>query len=213
MSPASHTIPRIGEGIFTPRDIAMILHVDRRRVRYLLRRYLGEHYMDGDGVAINFKALIELQIFHLLRVEGYKVKEILEAHGLLSRYYKTRYPLASRALYKSGKELIVKLDDVFLKTDGTRQAFFAEIIIDFLRSVEFDKEGQPVRIHPKGFQSIVIDPAIQFGQPIIKDTRITVSNLAGMYKAGDSKQMLSNLFDLPPAKVQEAIRYWKQAAA
>lgn len=56
---------------------------------------------------------------------------------------------------------------------------------------------------------ISINPKIQFGDPCVKGTRITVHNLADMNKGGDSVKLLCSLYNLKPAQVKAAIRFYK----
>lgn len=54
---------------------------------------------------------------------------------------------------------------------------------------------------------ISINPEICSGCPVIEGTRINPEIIYNMNKAGDSRDMLSQLYDLPYHKIDAAIEY------
>lgn len=54
---------------------------------------------------------------------------------------------------------------------------------------------------------IVKDSRIQFGQPTIKGTRITVSTIKLMHLGGEPVHFIAYLYDITEEQVQAAIAY------
>lgn len=56
--------------------------------------------------------------------------------------------------------------------------------------------------------TIVKDKDIRFGKPTIKDTRITVGDVAGsFYKAGRSVSQIAEDYGITEEEVEQALRY------
>ena len=53
--------------------------------------------------------------------------------------------------------------------------------------------------------SVVMDPQRAFGQPAVRS--VTTAALAEVYRAGASRELISDLYDLTPAQVDDALRF------
>jgi len=58
----------------------------------------------------------------------------------------------------------------------------------------------------------VIDPKLQFGQPIITGTRIKAEIINEFYEGGESKENICKIYHLQIGQVEDAILYFKQSA-
>ena len=55
---------------------------------------------------------------------------------------------------------------------------------------------------------MVIDPVIQFGQPVVEESGIPTASLYASYLAEDkNKAMVSRLFEITPKQVESAVRF------
>ena len=80
---------------------------------------------------------------------------------------------------------------------------------EFRRSLEWTGDGedaQPRRIRPiAGLADVVIDPLRSFGEPVVRGVRTEI--IAELVRAGDSPDMIADLYELPRASVDAAVRY------
>ncbi len=93
-----------------------------------------------------------------------------------------------------------------------------EIIGLYLKRIEWDANGLPIKLYPftRDTQAdaapasdprvVVINPAISFGRPVIAGTGIPVASIYERYKAGDSVADLVRDFHLETSAIEEAIR-------
>jgi uncharacterized protein (DUF433 family) len=89
-----------------------------------------------------------------------------------------------------------------------------EIMAAYLKRIERDREGVPIRLFPftrdryaESPKIISIDPKIRFGKPCISGTRIPTSIISERYQAGDSIELLANDYGRNGEEIEEAIRY------
>src|SRR5205807_3224427 len=54
---------------------------------------------------------------------------------------------------------------------------------------------------------IMIDPMVSFGRPILRDSGILSSVLAGRYKAGDSIEVLARSYGREESEIREAVEW------
>src|SRR4028118_1376842 len=218
MTATVHSIqPKIGEGIFLVRDVAIILRLDYENVRRWIAGYwsgsLQEDYDytfgEKGSKAINFYSLIEFYTFFKLREKGLSTTEIRKLHQTLEKDYNTPYPFAiARDYYieKRKKKTFVYFSylESLIKHDAKRQ-FSLQFVQDFLDKIEFDDNNVARRFFPlPNSKNVVVDPQHQFGQPTIAGTNIKTQVVFSLYKGGEPLGNICNLYDLPPEKVQDA---------
>jgi len=56
-------------------------------------------------------------------------------------------------------------------------------------------------------ERIVLDPEVQHGKPVIRDTRVPVARVLGGLAGGMSVEEVCREYDLTPEDVRAAIRY------
>ena len=71
----------------------------------------------------------------------------------------------------------------------------------------FDAHGVVERWSPH--ENVVMDPAIQFGAPCLKNTRIATEALWAFAEAGDSPEAIARMYNLEIELVRHAI-VWEQ---
>lgn len=63
------------------------------------------------------------------------------------------------------------------------------------------------------YPGIVVDPAIRFGKPIIKGTRVPVEILVGKVAGGMTVDEVADEYDVTPEDVRAALGYAAQRLA
>lgn len=215
--------PRLGEGVFSLRDVAQILNLSPAKVSRWLSEYWGKHFgVFGSGekgeIAVNFKVLVEFMVFATLRENNYSVSEIFNIHEILSNEFNTAFPFANRQLFfddtrgKKAKNKSIWHDTYgdFSKADGKKQLVFSSIIRPTLVKIEFDsKSNSPIRFYPVGKdRKVVIDPKFQFGQPTILGTGIRAEIINDLFLGGTTIENICQLYDVNQQEVEDVIFYF-----
>lgn len=226
----------LNQGIYSISDISNILKIKKSNVRYWVQKYWDElfsrnalqnslqnsqlfaEYSSGNGrdKVVNFLMLIELYVFNQLIEKGISRKNILIAHKTLATDLNLQYPFASANLIASEKNVFYYLnEDTISKADKTKQLAIKLILEHFFEKIEFNSQNNyPERYFPIGKEkSVVIDPKHQFGKPTIKGTNILIDTLIPLYKAGESIDNISSMFELEKSEVEDAITYYMERVA
>ena len=219
------TKPRLGMGIYTPREIADILRLPYAKVSRWISAYwdgdLGEEFgrkyswkVNGSK-AVSFHTFVELYVMMQFSEAGVKPKKILEAHKVLSKELNTAFPFAMKSVLTKictdGGKIYQDENGVIVSLDGTRQLNL-EFIRGFFKKLEFGDGEMASRYWPLGRKkSVVIDPTRKFGHPILEPTNIYPETLYGLYKAGDPIPYIAAIYEVSEHQVKHAIEYCQAA--
>lgn len=205
--------PKIGEGIFLTPDISQILNLPYQKVRRWLGEYwTGYSFGDANNQAVNFHTLIEFYTFYKLRTKGLSVNQINKYHAIIAEDLGTKYPFA-RNISTDGKNVWYEQLDDLIRADGKKQFDFKPIIEPFLHKIDFGDGLIAKRYFPlSNTKAIVVDPERQFGQPIINGTSIKAETIYNLYKGGEKKEFIADLYELKLSQVNHAIKYFTKAA-
>jgi uncharacterized protein (DUF433 family) len=198
---------------------------------------LGRHYPTGKGKRffrpiieladkdqrlLSFENLVEVHVLDAIRraygVAFWRVRRAVE-------YLKTRlgskHPLAEQRFVTDGVDLFVEVFGQLVNISREGQLAIKELIETYLRRVERDQIGAPIRLYPFTRERtpdepkiIVIDPSISFGRPVLVGTGIATTIIAQRYKAGESISELAEDYGRSRFDIEEAIRceLWLDAA-
>jgi len=198
---------------------------------------LGRHYPIEAGKQF-FKPIIELPdkekrlLSFVNLVEAHVLEAIRQRHGIkfwrvrgaveyLEGQLDSRHPLAEQKFVTDGIDLFVEQFGRLVNISREGQLAIKELIQTYLRRIERDSAGFPIRLYPFTRErkpdepkTIVIDPYISFGRPVLAGTGIATTIIAQRYKAGESIEELVEDYGRPTSDIQEAIRceLWLNAA-
>ena len=198
---------------------------------------LGRHYPIEAGKQF-FRPIIELPdkekrlLSFVNLVEAHVLEAIRQRHGIkfwrvrgaveyLERHLDSRHPLAEQRFVTDGADLFVEQFGRLVNISREGQLAIKELIQTYLRRIERDSAGFPIRLYPFTRErkpdepkTIVIDPYISFGRPVLAGTGIATTIIAQRYKAGESIEELAEDYGRPTSDIQEAIRseLWLNAA-
>lgn len=206
--------PHIGEGIYFPVDVAEILKLNPRRVRYLMNTFWKEYTFGEDrNKAINFYSLIEFYTYYHLREKGFSSKHIKDFHQKLVRATNTIYPFASiKVVDRKEKEtnkskIWYEYKGELMRDDRAIQPTISSFIKPFLKQVVFDNEQMASKFFPFSHtNNIIVDPHRQFGQPVINGTNIQTKTIYRLSEAGETNSNICKLYDINERQVTDAIR-------
>ncbi len=131
----------------------------------------------------------------------------------------TPYPLASARTWLAvdGRELVRRLqDDVGLdrhfrlvEVRTGQGVLWSRQADDFRKSIEWTEDATerlPRFLRPvHDIEQVVIDPLRGFGEPVVRGVRTEV--IAELVRAGDTPEMIADLYDLDRSTVDAAVRY------
>jgi uncharacterized protein (DUF433 family) len=187
----------------------------------------GRHYdpvvreqTTGDEV-VTWGEFVETRLLSEYRSAGVPMLRMRPAVIALREKLQTQYPLASAKTWLDvqGQELVRKVQEkvglerrlslVVVRTgQGVMWSDEAEA---FSRSIEWTKEtvnGQVERLRAQAdLPDVVLDPLREFGEPVLRGRNVRTEILGELYRAGETVQGIAEGYDLPPALVDEAVRY------
>lgn len=167
----------------------------------------------GGHSPYSFMNLVEAYVLGFLRLDhGLSMPKIRKAVKWLQTHYPNhRWPLATLALETDGLELFIRDNQLLVSASKNGQVVMSEIMDKYMSRIERGEDGLPKSFFPymadvDGPRLVAIDPAIQFGRPVIAGTRISASILAERFSAGESMSLLAKDYDLELEAVEEALR-------
>jgi uncharacterized protein (DUF433 family) len=173
----------------------------------------------GDDIA-TWGEFVETRLLAEYRDRGVPLIRMRPAIEVLREELGTPYPLASARTWLdvSGRELVRRVQDqvgleaaLELVVVRTKQHIldWSEPAEEFRQSLEWTGSGtnaQPRLLRPMpGNADVVVDPLRGFGEPVVRSIRTEV--IAELLRAGDSPEMVAELYDLKRQEVDAAVRY------
>ena len=163
---------------------------------------------------LSFMNLVEIHVLDAIRRKHkISLEKVRRTVNYLKQEFPSKHPLADQEFETDGINLFIEKYGQLIGISEDGQLVMKEIVRAYLRRVERDTAGVPVKLYPFTRERvsdepklIVIDPRISFGQPVIAGTGIWTATIAERYKAGESIEELAYDYDLQPFQIEEAIR-------
>jgi uncharacterized protein (DUF433 family) len=176
---------------------------------------------DPAGRLLSFRNLGELHVLSSIRrVHQVRMPAVRQAIDYLRERLNSDHPLLEKKMLTDGKDLFIEQYENLVTISRQGQMAMKEILAVYLRRIEWDNGGKPVRLFPftrdrygESPELIAIDPRIRFGKPCISGTRIPTSIIAERHQAGDSIELLATDYGRKAEEIEEAIRYESRIAA
>ncbi len=191
---------------------------------------LGRHYPVADGEKfftpiieiadkkkrlLSFTNLVEAHVLNALRREHeIQLPKVRKAVTYLRNKLQSRHPLADQHFETDGLNLFVQKYGQLINVTQEGQLAMLNVLKSFLKRVKRDDKGAPIKLYlftRRGEVdeplSVVVDPTVSFGRPVLEGTGIPTEILAQRYKAGDSLEELAEDYGRPRQEIEEAIRY------
>lgn len=150
------------------------------------------------------------------QVYGIQMKHVRSAIAYVRSRTPARRPLISQVFYTDGKHLFVKELEATIDASKMGQLGIRQILDLYLERIDWDNEGLAARLYPvwatsREPRSVVIDPKISFGRPVVSGTGITASVLWHRKRLGEKIDEISKDYGLDKVAVEEAISYYQAA--
>lgn len=182
--------PGFGTGIYSFSEAARILAHRSPEVRAgRLRRWaaggltppsFGES--PGVGTLLSFHDLVSLEVVRRFRVAGVSLQRLRKLEtGLRDMLPNVARPFAQQLFFTDGASVWVGLgepDGAAIELVGQRSGHYVwrPAIKTFASEIRFGSENQAVAWELS--DRIEIDPGVQFGEPVVKGTRLPISVIA-----------------------------------
>jgi uncharacterized protein (DUF433 family) len=168
--------------------------------------------LDG-GLMLSFNDLMEVRAVKEFLDAGLSLQKIRRAVEELQKVLDTRYPFSRETIVTDGVKLfrrtIVDGKPLLYELSRSRNYAMAEVILTNLNRGVVFKHDIAVRWHPDpvGARSVIVDPAIAFGQPVIEGTRIPAIVLYRAFKVEQSIERVGDWYQIDPSLVQQAVDF------
>jgi uncharacterized protein (DUF433 family) len=182
-------------------------------------QYEQDEELGGERV-LGFRDLLELRTVAKFIEHGVSLRVIRATIEAASEYLGD-YPLQSRRFLTDGKRIFMEAveragEDSRLLDVRNRQFVFDAIVRPSLfEGIEYDRMGHAQRWFPvpRG-RLIVLDPEVQFGEPIIASAGVPTDTLYAAYQAeGKDRARVARLYRVTPQAVSAAVAFEQRLAA
>lgn len=171
---------------------------------------------------LSFKNLVECYVLEVMRVaHRVSVRNIRYSLKTALEKYPSAHPFADYVISTRGNHIYLD-DDLLVDLSRGGQLVIREFLASSLRRVDRDKLGLAKRLYPflqkkemlqahlEAPRTVVIDPAVSFGMPVLANSRISTSFLASRYRGGDSISALARDYGRQEGEIEEAL-IWERA--
>jgi uncharacterized protein (DUF433 family) len=234
MAYAAHVIASsslVGKGIYSVPHAARLSKVTPRRIRYWIEGrdsesrasvrspglWTGQHEPIDNKIVLGFLDLQEVRFVDAFLKQGVSWPFLRRAHEIAKNRYKTDHPFCTLQFVTDGKHIIEILGEsghAQLEEIVHGQRVFPTVIEPFIRDLEFSQDKRIARWWPLGIKRrVVLDPARQFGQPIVAQAGVPTEVLFLAVKSGTSEDEVARWYEVSRRDVEDAVEFEKRLAA
>jgi len=161
-------------------------------------------------------------------VEAHVLASLRRQHGIKMQSIRTAIEYAEREMRISPlllrNELRTSAGDIFwlelnrlVNLSRSGQLAIRKLLESSLRRIERDSFALPIRLYPlintgSERKTVVIDPTIAFGQPVVQNSGISTVNIIRRIDAGESIEEVAHDYNLDEQDIEDVILYEKAAA-
>jgi uncharacterized protein (DUF433 family) len=212
-------VDRFTVPLLTPNEAAEHLQIPERT----MRRWLGVTAAGSPLVhnvkpkrrghpSVPFIAVVEAYVLRSMRQLGLSTDKIRAAVADIRGEFGTEYGLANRRIATDGVDVFIHyLDTDELARAGDRQMPLRDVINDYLKYIAWaDGDDFPDRLilrrYDPAVAEVVIDPRFAWGAPIVVSAKVPVSSVLGMWRAGESPDVVADEYGLSVEQVEALVR-------
>jgi uncharacterized protein (DUF433 family) len=212
-------VDRFTHPLLTPSETAQHLQIPERTVNnWLHQSAAGRPLVHSvrpqrrGWPSVPFVAIVEAYVLRALREMGLSPEKIRAAATDVRDQFGTEYGLATRRIATDGVDVFVHyLDTDEIARAGDRQMPIRRVIDDYLRYVVWDDEDEfPKRITLRKYDPeiahVIIDPRFAWGAPVIEPTKVPVDAVLGLWRAGETPDVVAEEYGLTIAQVEALVR-------
>lgn len=225
----------VGIGLYSFPEASKLTGIESSRLRRWLHGYSYRHAGEDvkrtapplwesplfkdqlDGVS--FSDLLEVRFVEAFRGYGVSLQTIRVAAQHARELFGTDYPFTNRRFRTDGRavfaEAIDETGDVEMIDLGKKQYVFDRVVRPSLYSgIDFGNDELAKRWFPvPNSRSVVLDPKVAFGKPIVAAVGIRTDVLYESFMAEQDKNIVARLYEVPVSAVEQAVRFEQRQAA
>lgn len=174
---------------------------------------------DADLEGLGFQDLLEVRFIQHFRALGISLQTIRIAARNARQIFDSSHPFTCKRFQTDGRDIfaeaITESGEAELLDLKRRQYVIQRVVQPSLRaSIEYDKE-QAVRWYPMvRSRSVMLDPTIAFGKPVVADVGLRTDILYDAWcSEGRNAVRVAVLYEVSTRAVQAAVRFEKHLAA
>jgi uncharacterized protein (DUF433 family) len=178
---------------------------------------------DVRGKLLSFANLCELHVLSVIR-RHHKVSlpKVRGSMDYLRKKLDVDRPLINKQFHTNGIDLFVEHATQLLNVSREGQEALRGDFEQALARIERDNQGAPVRLFPFSRtsalgsmqpKSIVIDPRLSFGRPVLAQVAIPTEVIVDRFRAGDSLAEMAKDYGVDEKEIEEALRFEQRLAA
>ena len=171
-----------------------------------------------DPATLSFSNLIEAHVLRSLRTEhGVPLGAVRQALAYAQRELKIDQLLLREELCTAGGELFLDRYGQLMNLSASGQLAMRKVFEAHLKRVEWGRLRFPVRLYPflvsecASAKSILIDPQISFGRPVVSAAFISTRSIVDRIDAGEKVEDVARDYNLTREVVEEAVVYERAA--
>jgi len=220
----------IGVGLYSPAEAAAYTGIPAVELRrwvfgYITngRRHSGlwqPELAHAAENALSFHDLLEVRFVHAFRRHGVSLQAIRRASEHAREMFNQAYPFTCKRFQTDGRSIFAEVQeetgDETLVDLVKKQYVFRQIISPSLYDgIEYADDDTALRWFPiKNNNRVVLDPARNFGKPVLADYGIGVEAVVSAWHAeGENTRRVATLYDIPIVAVEAAIQFERRMAA
>jgi uncharacterized protein (DUF433 family) len=174
---------------------------------------------DPSDPRLSFTNLVEAHVLRALRVKHeVPMSEIRNALEYAQEKFRIQRLLIREELRAAAGNVFLDHFGKLVNLGKSGQLAMKHILEAYLKRLDRDPEGLPTRLYPvtpeqtlDGPKTIVIDPRVSFGKPILVESGVSTAAIADRIDAGESVQDVAEDYGITQAEVEEAILYERAA--
>lgn len=168
---------------------------------------------------LSFSNLVEAHVLRSLRTEhGVSVKALRKALAYAEKALGVDRLLLRPELRAEAGRLFLDRYGELIELSASGQLAMRRLLEEHLKRVEWDSSKFPVRLYPFIFaggpseeRSIVIDPRVSFGRPVVARSGVSTSAIAERIDAGETVEDIAADYDLDASEIEQAALYERAA--
>jgi uncharacterized protein (DUF433 family) len=169
---------------------------------------------DRRGRRLSFINLVELFVLSAIRRKyDLALPQVRRAVNYLKRKFPSPHPLADHDFQTNRVDLFVEKFGEILNISREGQIEIKELLRSHLECVERDTRGIPSKLYLLPHRqveskrgTVVIDPRLSFGRPVLDGTGIRTDILIERFSAGEPIDALAKDYGRSRAEIEEVLR-------
>ena len=165
---------------------------------------------------LSFRNLVELAALRAVRTDhGLKLAAVREALNFAQKKFGDEALLASHDLYASPGELFLERYGQLINLNRAGQLGIRAMLQGLLARIQWDKKlavrfFPPVPSRPEA-KSVMLDPTVSFGRPVLARLGVTTSVVVDRINAGEGPEAVAQDYGATDQEIMDALAYERAA--